>query len=385
MLRSAYLSKIVELSRADVQAGWDTRGENMSWLKDWRRLGLVVVAALALAGCGGGGEEAAPEEAAEQAALPGEGVKVVAARANWDTGYFEAQVVADLLGELGYEVSSPADKELSPDVFYSALASREADYWANGWFPLHDPKLEASVPGKGPVGENVSQVGFIVKQGALQGYLVDKKTADEQGIKSMNDLNKPETAKIFDTDGNGKANLTGCNDGWGCAVAINDHIKAFGWGDTIEHVQGEYSALMVDVFGRAARGEPVLYYTWTPNFTVAKLVPGEDVVWLESPSLPGEETEASGIEGCVADPCEMGFVPNDIRVVANNDFLADNPPAAKLFELVAIPAEDIFAQNLRMSEGENAQGDIDKHAQEWIESNRDLVDSWLEEARSAAG
>jgi glycine betaine/proline transport system substrate-binding protein len=355
----------------------------MSWLKHWRWLGLVAIVALALAGCGGGDEEAAPEgtEPAE-AAQPGEGVQVTAARANWDTGYFPAQVVADLLGELGYEVSSPADKELAPDVFYSALASREADYWSNGWFPLHDPQLEASVPGKGTVSENVTQVGFIVEQGALQGYLIDKTTADEQGIGNMDDLKDPETAEIFDTDGNGKANLTGCNDGWGCAVAIDDHIEEFGWGDTIEHVQGEYSALMVDVIGRAARGEPVLYYTWTPNFTVAELVPGEDVVWLESPSLPGEETEAS-IEGCVADPCEMGFVPNDIRIVGNNDFLAENPAAAKLFELIEIPAVDIFAQNLRMSEGENTQGDIEEHAQEWIESNRDLVDSWLEEARAA--
>src|SRR4029453_7032891 len=38
---------------------------------------------------------------AQQAAKPGAGVQVTTARANWTSGYFEAEVVAALLGELG--------------------------------------------------------------------------------------------------------------------------------------------------------------------------------------------------------------------------------------------------------------------------------------------
>jgi len=44
---------------------------------------------------------------------------------------------------------------------------------------------------------------------------------------------------------------------------------------------------MVDTLAKFERGEPVLYYTWTPNWTVGALVPGEDVVWLEAPRPEG--------------------------------------------------------------------------------------------------
>jgi len=80
----------------------------------------------------------------------------------------------------------------------------------------------------------------------------------------------------------------------------------------------------------------------------------------------------------------MGFVGSDIKVVANNQFLAENPAAAKLFEVMAIPLGDIARQNNRMQNSENTQADIDNHAREWAASNRFLFDSWLAQARAAS-
>ena len=63
---------------------------------------------------------------------------------------------------------------------------------------------------------------FIVKgylvNGAAQGYLIDKKTADQYKITNIAQLKDPKIAKLFDTNGDGKADLTGCNPGWGCEV-----------------------------------------------------------------------------------------------------------------------------------------------------------------------
>jgi glycine betaine/proline transport system substrate-binding protein len=137
------------------------------------------------------------------------------------------------------------------------------------------------------------------------------------------------------------------------------------------------------------QGEPILFYTWTPNWTVGTLRPGREVVWIEVPfpSLPPEQEEMEdlstiwGIEGCVSDPCNMGFPPNDIRVVASITFLEDNPAAARLLELVEIPYEDISAQNALMFEGENREEDIRAHADVWIFRHREVVNQWLTEAR----
>jgi glycine betaine/proline transport system substrate-binding protein len=314
--------------------------------------------------------------------LPGDGKTIRMGQATWDTGLFQAQVFKVLLEELGYTVKAP--ETVDTIAFYFFSAQRDLDFWANGWFPLHERYLEfEDVAGK------VEPVGFQVEKGALQGYMVDKATAIELGITNLGDLQDPEIAAVFDTDGDGKADLIGCSVGWGCKLVIDNQLNALELHDTVTHVQGDYTQLMEETLARYEQGQPVLFYTWTPNWTISAMAPGEDVMWLGVPfsalsAEPNPETEASSILGCLENPCNMGFEPSDIRVVANSKFLGENPAAATLFELVEIPLADIANQNVRMSDGENSEEEIRFHAEEWIEANREQVDLWLEAARSAA-
>ena len=41
--------------------------------------------------------------------------------------------------------------------------------------------------------------------GAAQGYLIDKKTAEKYNITNIGQLTDPKIAKLFDADGDGKA------------------------------------------------------------------------------------------------------------------------------------------------------------------------------------
>lgn len=111
------------------------------------------------------------------------------------------------------------------------------------------------------------------------------------------------------------------------------------------------------------------------------------MAWLETPypSLPegqsGEDhTEVAGLAGCADDPCQTGWPPNDIRAVANDDFLAANPTVETLLELVSIPLDDILDQNARMVEGDGDTADIRRHAEEWITANQGTVLDWIVEA-----
>lgn len=333
--------------------------------------------------------EPEPTEAEEEtdASMPGEGTSVSIARATWDTGWFQAKVYRVLLEELGYEVGDPAT--LDNPAAYLSIARGEVDFWANGWFPLHNTFVESDqVQNAG----GVELVGFQVENGALQGYLIDKATVEEEGIDNIGMLTDPEVAAMFDGDGNGQADLFGCPPGWGCELVIEHHLDAYGLRDTVEHIQGAYAANMTEAISRYENGDPILFYTWTPNWTVNLLVPGEDVLWVgvPEPNLPEEQAEledqttVEGVNGCVADPCPMGWPANDIRVAANPDFLDNNPAARALFEQVQIPLLDIAEQNARMQDGEDSEDDIRSHAEEWVEANRDQVDQWLEEARAAA-
>jgi glycine betaine/proline transport system substrate-binding protein len=313
---------------------------------------------------------------------------ITMARADWSTGWFQAAVYAELLGELGYDVTDPSGITRDPNGFYPMLARGEVDLWVNGWFPLHDPYLQSAQPMTGrEMDEDIELVGTQVDQGAVQGYLVDRATAEEHGITSMSDLEDPEIAALFDEDGNGLADLRGCPPAWGCHGVIADHIDELDWGDNVEQLDDDYDRMFGQARSRVEAGEPVLFTTWIPTGYVAELVPGEDVVWLESPALAAdgdETTVVDGLEGCAtgADSCDLGWVVNDIRVAANSDFLDDHPEVVRLLEVVEIPLDDILAQNADMAGASDyTEDDIRDDARAWISANRDRVDEWLATAR----
>jgi glycine betaine/proline transport system substrate-binding protein len=307
----------------------------------WRALAIVWMLGLLTAACGSAAE-AGGDGGGPAAGEGGEGGgQIRMARATWDTGFMQ-------------------DIYLQRQLFTGEQ-----------------------------VAEPITPLGTEVDGGALQGYLVDKATAEELGLTSMSDFAEADVAATFDTDGDGKADLLGCNDGWGCNAAIDEQIDRLDWGANVEQVVGDYFELVTEAAGRIEAGEPTLYYTWTPNWTVDVLVPGEQVVWLESPALPDDEgdTTAEGLSGCAtgADACDLGWVVNSIRAVANNDFITANPQAAALLEAVQIPLDDIDAQNLKMHEAGDSytEDDIAQDATDWIQQNRSTVDGWLEQARSS--
>jgi ABC-type proline/glycine betaine transport system substrate-binding protein len=314
--------------------------------------------------------------------VPAMGQRIAMARATWDTGWFQAEILRCLLENLGYVVDTP--QTMDNQDFYTAVANGEVDLWANGWFPSHNAFLQ-----KASVHHRVEAVGFEVKAGALQGYLVDKKSADRLGVKRLSDLKDPAVAAAYDGNGNGRADLIGCHAGWGCERIVEHHLDAYQLRDTVEHVQEDYSAAMHATVARFKQGKPILFYTWTPNWTVGTLVPGRDVIWLEVPfaSLPAdvavhqEKIAVGEVAGCSSDPCAMGFPPNDIRAVANRAFLEQHPDVKRLLQLVEIPLEDISRQNARMLDGEDTYDDIRRHADGWVSNNRDRLVRWLKAAR----
>ena len=305
------------------------------------------------------------------------------ARASWSSGFMQAAIYAELIEELGYTVTDPADHTLDPNGFYPALATGQYDLWANGWFPVHDIYLTGELVTGQSTDLPIEPIGWQVASGALQGYMVDKATADEYGITSMSDV--VANAGVFDQDGDGRADLVGCNKGWGCNGVIDSHIAEFGWGGSVEQVVGDYNDLARGVEERVSAGEPALFYAWTPNWTLAAMTPGEDVVWLQSPPLPDAGgTMVNGLRGCAWDPCDLGWTVSSIRAVANTDFLDDHPQIERLLEVVTIPLADIADQNAKMAVDRGyAEDQIRADAAEWIANNRATVDAWLADARSA--
>lgn len=326
------------------------------------RLAVATCAALALGG-------------AQAQDLPGKGVTVTPVQSSIAEETFQTLLVARALEKLGYTVAPT--KETEYVTGFVAIANGDATYIASNWQPLHDDFYK-----------NAGGNDKLYRQGtyvtnSLQGYLIDKKTADAHNITSLEQLQKPEIAKLFDTNGDGKADLTGCNPGWGCEAVIEHHLKAYKLAETVTHNQGSYAALIADTIARYQQGQPVLYYTWTPYWVSGVLKPGSDVVWLQVPftSLPGEQAK---VETRLPDGSNYGFPVNTQHIVANKTFAEKNPAAAKLFEVMALPIADVNAQNLRMQQGENKAADIERHVNAWITANQSTFDGWIAQALQAA-
>lgn len=307
--------------------------------------------------------------------LPGEGVSVQPIQSTVAEETFQTLIVDKALEQLGYDVKPI--KEVDYNVGYTSIANGDATFLAVNWSPLHDDKYNQAG------GDDKFYRKGTYVTGAAQGYLIDKKTADKYGITNIAQLKDPELAKLFDTNDNGKADLTGCNPGWGCEGVVNHQMKDFGLEDSIDNNQGNYAAIIADTISRYKNGESILYYTWTPYWVSGILVPGKDVVWLEVPhsSLPGDRSD---IDTTLPNGKNYGFQMNSMHIIANKKFAEENPAAAKLFEIMKLNINDISAQNLMMQKGQNKSADIEAHANGWIKAHQEQFDAWVAQAKAAA-
>ena len=342
---------------------------------------------------------------------PGAGASVTMGRANWSTGYFQAEVYRKLLGELGYEVSNPANLELGPNNAYRVMAEGDMDFWANSWYPGHRAWHPAVFPDGSTVGDHLTVLGELMISGGVEGFLVTKSFADEHDVYTLDALNSDAAAiAAYDaTDavpGNGKADIYGCPTTWLCDDTINSQIALGGWSN-IQQITVDYDEMFTAALAHVEADRPVVFYTWGPSSYIASFEPGADVYWMgmnqildnSNPAgLPGgsvlDERGPDGTGGyadfdedtcpSAADTengrCPVGWLVADILVTANTDFVDANPAARALLERVKLPAAVVSRTIVAQFAGTS----VGTLASRWIADNRTLVDSWLYAARTAS-
>ena len=356
-------------------------------------------------------EEAPAEEAApaEMSMTPGEGTTITMGRANWKTGYFQAQVYKQLLEELGYEVSEPSELELAANLAFLAMAEGDFDFWVNSWYPAHATWWEPELPDGSHVGDHLSIVGNEMIAGGLEGLLITKSFADEHGVTHLDQINDdPDILAAFDAGdqnpGDGKAQVYGCTEAWTCDGIIDSQIAFSGW-DNIVQLKAGYDAMFAEAVTKVNAGDPVIVYTWTPTAYITQVRPGDNVVFLAVEEVL-DDSNPLGVDGgeafdrrpgtvglspeqcpaaADAGTCQSGWPAADIQVTANSEWLSANPYAAELLCAVELTVIDVSLANVEIDNaGDTATEDlIAGVAAGWITANRGAVDGWLARARNA--
>lgn len=355
-----------------------------------------------------------PEPEPEVNMTPGADTSLTMARANWSTGYFQAYVFEQMLEELGYDISDPAELELGPSLAYLAMAQGDADFWVNSWYPGHNSWLAPELPDNSLVGDHIRAVGSLMPASGLEGYLVTKAFADEFGVYTLDALNaNADAIAAYDANdvnpGDGVVDMYGCPESWTCDNILDAQIAFSGW-ENIRQVKAGYDAMFAEASAKAAAGDPMVAYTWAPSGYVAQLLPGTNTYWIAVEDVlddSSEGAEAWDQRGSVSDACyptcssanisadscpdaeargrcQLGRLAADILVTARNDVLDANPAFAELVEIVAMAPLDVNLAALEQALGADTEDDIKAQASKWIADNRDQVDGWLAAARAAA-
>ena len=347
-------------------------------------------------GLPGGAEVAA-------AAMPGAGTSLTMCRANWASGYIQAEIVRQILQQAGYEVSDPSVIELGPSNAYTAMAEGSCDFWANSWYPGHFSWFENQLTDGSLVGDHVEAVPGLFQDSGVQGFLVTKTWAEDNNVSTIDQINRDESLwSQFDSDGNGKGEILGCPESWTCDDIIENQIA---WGngtepwDNMEETKAEYDALFAEMVNRVNAGEPGILYTWSPASYLTVLVPGDNVLWLsveavldDSNPLGKEGGEnhqqeegftAFGADMCTQ-PCQLGWSAADIQVSARTDMLDANDGFLRdLFPLIKPSILDISFLQVDQTDGDGSQAHVAELASGWMADNAAHVDAWIAEA--AAG
>lgn len=284
--------------------------------------------------------------------------------------HFQTLLVIKALQKLGYKVKPP--KTVTYEQAHAMIAKGEGTFFAAHWDPLHRKFYDQYGGDKVFWRAN----NYIPK--ALQGYLIDRNTANRYHIKNLEQLKNPEIAKLFDHNNDGKAELVGCNKGWGCDAMITHHIQEYKLTNTVQILSSDYNKSMQTVLQRYREGKPVLFYTWTPNWVSHELRPGKDVIWLQVPYMALSDQDL--MKRKAPKGKSHGFPTNYIRILANRSMIQKHPMLLHLFHSMHLTTKEISKQNKEIFDGRGSPADIDAFTDNWINEHRRIFTSWINHA-----
>lgn len=212
----------------------------------------------------------------------------------------------------------------------------------------------------------------------------------EQGVTKLADLAKPEVAKMFDSDGNGKGELWAGAVGWESTNHTEVRAKSYGFAPYFEFTTVDQPVFLAQLKDAYAKKQPIAFYYWTPEWIFAAF----ELTKLEEPEFDGYTSEnAKGTERYNPDGCYTFFQPSErndwleasnitcgqppTRVyIAHSKALAERDPKVSQFlRQVKLDADVVNQWILAMEVDGRDVADV---AKEWIEANRGMIESeWL--------
>ncbi|WYP27238.1 glycine betaine ABC transporter substrate-binding protein [Alkalihalobacillus sp. FSL W8-0930] len=280
--------------------------------------GALITAAVALTACGG-------DET-------GEGGTITLGHTTYSDGTAFAYVWKQLLEEEGYDVNITTFEKA---FLFEGTINGDLDVAFPAWLPFTDEAYVTLDSDEMELTED-----HLLYEGAHNGLVVPTYMED---INSIEDL--PDAIDQF----NGE--IAGIDPGSSLMQIMNNDIIPHYQLDSYELTNSSEQAMMQQLDTAYQNQEPVVVTLWSPHYAFEDY----DLKYLE-------------------DPDNVFGDPDSIYYMGRNGFSEDFPKA------------DSWLKNSFFEENQLAEllslrqelGDEEEAAAEWIENNRELTDSWLD-------
>jgi glycine betaine/proline transport system substrate-binding protein len=289
---------------------------------------------------------------------------------NWPSARATANiikvVIEDRLG-LAAEIREMA----SPDIF-AGMDSGEVHVHPEAWLPNYAELTAEYVEGRGTVRQSPNSVV------ASQGICTTRQTAEELDLQAVSDLADPTKAVFFDTDHDVEGELWIGEATWTSTAIEKIRARSYGYDRTMELLEAPEEVAMATIDASIAVGKPVVFYCYQPHY----LTQLHDIVMLEEPAhdpahwqivLPEHDPE--WLERSEA---SVAWGPSQFQIDYAASLEAERPEVAALLGSIAFDRETVAAMGYALVV---ERQDPYAFAKAWVESNAEVVDSWLEDAR----
>lgn len=254
----------------------------------------------------------------------------------WEENIAVANMWAVILEEQGFDV---ALEQFDVAPAFAAVAGGDHDMFLDMWLPDTHATYQEEF------GDDLESFG-VWYEGATIELAVPTYVVEEYGIESHEDL--AENPDVFDGE------ITGIEAGAGMMEVLREDVMpGYGLDENFDLIESSTAAMRADLTRAYEEEEPIVVTLWSPHPEYGL----KDLTRLEDPEGlwgEGEQLEAVGRPG----------------------FSDDFPEVATWMENWSMADEELAELNAAIDEGEDA--DYADIASEWVENNRDLVDSWLE-------
>lgn len=286
---------------------------------------------------------------------------------NWPSVQATAHVLKVAMEDkLGLEVEL---REGSNTAVFKAMDAGSIHVHPEAWLPNLNHLKRQFVDGKKSIKMHPS--GAV----GTQAMCVTKATADRTGITELKELKKPEMAKNFDSDGDGKGEVWIGAEGWGSTPIERIRARSYGYDSSMTLKVMEEAAALSEVDKAVKEDKNIVFFCYTPHHMFA----AHDLVVLKEPAYDATKwviVQPSPTPGWLEkSSAGVAWDTAILNVSYAATLEADQPKAAAMLSKVSLDTDTLTAMTYALAVEKQKP---DEFAAKWVEENKETVDSWFE-------